>query len=51
METSKCVFLDGRHVIAGRDCPHDESTDEVGNPIPSGWTVQQPTQTKGHPNG
>lgn len=40
IQVSSCYFLDGVHVYASPDCPHngnDEDLDEK----PRGWTVQQ----------
>lgn len=50
MYLSSCVFLDGVHVKPGPDCPHDENTNEVGEKMKPGWTVQQADQ-EGNPSG
>lgn len=36
-----CLFVDGKHVFAAPDCPHDRTSDEMGEIKPEGWTVQQ----------
>jgi hypothetical protein len=36
MEVDRCVYVDGKHVYAGPDCPHDRPED-----FDPGWTVQQ----------
>lgn len=33
--SSPCVYVDGKHVQAGYDCPHDQPED-----LDPGWTVQ-----------
>lgn len=43
MHVDNCVWIDGFHVIASRDCPHEAERDEVGEDKPRGWTVQQET--------
>lgn len=40
MFVDKCVFIDGVHTYAGPDCPHGRETDEYGEVLPAGWTVQ-----------
>jgi hypothetical protein len=39
ISTSRCVFLDGEHLFAGPDCPHQEPPKDDERPV--GWTVQQ----------
>lgn len=41
-EVAVCKFDErGRHVQAGKHCPHYEIVDEEGPRIKPGWTVQQ----------
>lgn len=40
IQVSSCWFLDGQHVYASPDCPHNERDEEPGEK-PRGWTVQQ----------
>lgn len=40
MQVDNCVYVDGKHVYAGPDCPHNNTTDETGFVMPDGWTVQ-----------
>lgn len=50
MYVSACVFLDGKHVLPGPDCPHGPDKNELGEDIQPGWTVQQ-ADTEGSSSG
>jgi hypothetical protein len=41
IEVDRCWFVDGKHVYEGPDCPHSNKSDELGEILPPGWTVQQ----------
>lgn len=40
MFVDQCIFVDGRHVWAGKHCPHGMTQDEAGPIQQTGWTAQ-----------
>lgn len=42
--TQRCIYYDGVHVDGPPDCPHTKERDELGEILPTGWTIQQADQ-------
>ena len=42
--TRRCIYYDGVHVDGPPDCPHTIDHDELGDKLPTGWTIQQADQ-------
>jgi len=39
MEVDRCVYVDGKHVYSGPDCPHDGYNRDDPLDLEPGWTV------------